>query len=577
MDLKKAPNSNFNLESLDSRVAASKIFEQNFSKLNSAHKKADRTSTMAPPNSTTTPTNQAISQKAKKASDAVYVDDKRDIQPSLIHSTIPSTIPTYAGLYAPAKKPAASNPFKHHPANFSPIVSLSMKSKKTPIDADNFDELLREYRRIDALNSPLSTKLTNNFDPSFPQVAPDDAQINNSTQPSTFAMMPSALDTETSPTKASKRHLQGPSNIHSDPIAVDADRKSKKQRFAFTNDDENTKNPPSTLPDSMSLQTVEALNEIEPHIYKTYSNRTPVLQPFQWAKIDPNPTGESEVIDTLVPADTEVVTIENSGRDESSERHPVKTHSPISISTIGRCLYKTHFQNGTENDIPFYCHHIHGANSDTVWHLNPTPPKSYPPRTPMYTDHNTLLTSQSDAKASIPIAPNGNDNFPYVDTEMSFFEFLKSILKPPTSPKHHDTSPYVTLASADLSISHTTPSQTHPRQNPADKLQAQTHSLCPSTNNDTTHPTTVEKLQPHAQTLRDSTNNDTAHPTVEKLQLHAQPPCTSSRNGTAHPKPYPVEKYNHRHRHYTSPSLRVHTGTQNLLTSKNYKNFLLKN
>ena len=78
---------------------------------------------MAPPNSTTTPTNQAISQKAKKASgDAVYVDDKRDIQPSLIqHSTIPSTMPTYAELYAPAKKPAASNPFNHHPANFPPF------------------------------------------------------------------------------------------------------------------------------------------------------------------------------------------------------------------------------------------------------------------------------------------------------------------------------------------------------------------------------------------------------------------------------------------------------------------------
>ena len=51
-----------------------------------------------------------------------------------------------------------------------------MKSKKIPIDADNF-ELLQEYRRIDALNSPHSTELTNNFDPSFPQVAPDDAQI----------------------------------------------------------------------------------------------------------------------------------------------------------------------------------------------------------------------------------------------------------------------------------------------------------------------------------------------------------------------------------------------------------------
>ena len=98
MDLKKAPNSNFNLESLDSRVAASKIFEQIFSKPKSAHKNASRTSTMAPPNSPTTPTIKGTSHKAKKASDAVYVDDKRDIQPSLIHSTIPSTMPTYAGF-----------------------------------------------------------------------------------------------------------------------------------------------------------------------------------------------------------------------------------------------------------------------------------------------------------------------------------------------------------------------------------------------------------------------------------------------------------------------------------------------
>ena len=95
MDLKKAPNSNLNLESLDSRVSASKIFEQKFSKPKSAHKKnASRTSTMAPPNSTTTPTNQAISQKAQKASDAVYVDDPRDIQPSLIPSKPPSTMAT---------------------------------------------------------------------------------------------------------------------------------------------------------------------------------------------------------------------------------------------------------------------------------------------------------------------------------------------------------------------------------------------------------------------------------------------------------------------------------------------------
>ena len=38
MDLIKAPKSRNNLESLDSRVPVSKIFEQKFSKLNSAHK-----------------------------------------------------------------------------------------------------------------------------------------------------------------------------------------------------------------------------------------------------------------------------------------------------------------------------------------------------------------------------------------------------------------------------------------------------------------------------------------------------------------------------------------------------------
>ena len=140
---------------------------------------------MAPPNSPTTPTNQAITKKAKKASIAAYVDDERDLQPSLVNSTIPSTMPTYAGLYAPpAKKPAASKPLNHRLPSFSPIVSFPTTSMKTPTAADNIYELIRDFHRYDALYPRHFNNSTTKIFPEYLQAAPDEAKPDEKSQSS---------------------------------------------------------------------------------------------------------------------------------------------------------------------------------------------------------------------------------------------------------------------------------------------------------------------------------------------------------------------------------------------------------
>ena len=247
----------------------------------------------------------------------------------------------------------------------------------------------------------------------------------------------------------------------------------------------------------------------------------------KWDRVGQNRSDQSRENEFCIPRFINIVDGNRNDETQEKGQSDLNLIKQPSPSSLAKYFYETRFKSGTEEKhVPLYPHNIHGVNTAAGWIFNATTPVSHPPCPHVSDTNDTLLLYKYDIMQSASIAPSDTDNVAYTkytDTAMTpvkpaaevtrtnernfnekagnndtnvvnmysdssdvYFTCpvnqlccsvrnqdqrhsagprnIKSILKTPTPPKHHDTSPYVTLALADLSITDTTLSQTHPRQ-----------------------------------------------------------------------------------------------------------------